>query len=293
MAQLRSNVLRVARRGVGDYIQTPFAVPSNSVKDANGNWIVQNPWAGPPVMVNKASLVSATLNRKGRGTRAARMGPGARRGVGDYIQTPFAVPSNSVKDANGNWIVQNPWAGPPVLVNKASLVKKTLGRIVRKQLGLGDDSSGDITSDNSYDPTYADSNPAGSVPSGSVSVVDTNPSAGMIPGYDASTGLYFPGQAPAGTSPSDIEATPGSSSPMSTIAGGYKPAATTSTNPLSQLLNSVIGNSTAPKYGASGLSYNLGQGLNTPIYSGSSMTNGGLLLMGGVLVGGVLLMKKK
>src|ERR1035438_2830546 len=74
----------------------------------------------------------------------------ARRGVGDYIQTPFAVPSNSVKDANGNWIVQNPWAGPPVLVNKANLVKNTLGRIVRKQLGLGDDSPD--FSDFTYDP---------------------------------------------------------------------------------------------------------------------------------------------
>src|ERR1039458_6766539 len=139
MAQLRSNVLRVARRGVGDYIQTPFAVPSNSVKDANGNWIVQNPWAGPPVLVNKASLVSATLNRKRGGTRWGGTGSGAQ------------------------------------LVHKSRVVNSTLGRIVRKQLGLGDDSSGDITSDNSYDPTYADSNPAGSVPSGSVSVVDTNP----------------------------------------------------------------------------------------------------------------------
>jgi hypothetical protein len=225
------------------------------VKDANGNWIVQNPWAGPPVMVNKANLVSATLNRKRSGAGSTGTGPR--------------------------------------LVNKSSVVKTTLGRIVRKQLGLGDDSSGDITSDNSYDPTYADSNPAGSVPSGSVSVVDTNPSAGMIPGYDASTGLYFPGQAPAGTSPSDIEATPGSSSPMSTIAGGYKPAATTSTNPLSQLLNSVIGNSTAPKYGASGLSYNLGQGLQQPIYAGSSLTNGGILIIGVAVLGAVLLFKKK
>jgi hypothetical protein len=219
----------------------------------------------------------------------------ARRGVGDYIQTPFAVPSNSVKDANGNWIVQNPWAGPPVLVNKASLVKKTLGRIVRKQLGLGDDSSGDITSDNSYDPTFADSNPAGSVPSGSVSVVDTNPSAGMIPGYDASTGLYFPGQAPAGTSPSDIEATPGSSSPMSNVPGGPKAPATPSANSFMQALSNLFGStaSTVPRYGPSGLSYNLGQGLQQPIYAGSSLTNGGILIIGVAVLGAVLLFKKK
>ena len=31
-------------------------------------------------------------------------------GLGEYVQTSFAVPSNSVKDANGNYIVANPWA---------------------------------------------------------------------------------------------------------------------------------------------------------------------------------------
>jgi hypothetical protein len=30
-------------------------------------------------------------------------------GLGEYVQTSFSVPSNSVKDANGNYIVQNPW----------------------------------------------------------------------------------------------------------------------------------------------------------------------------------------
>ena len=33
-------------------------------------------------------------------------------GLGEYVQTSFSVPSNSVKDANGNYIVQNPWALP-------------------------------------------------------------------------------------------------------------------------------------------------------------------------------------
>ena len=34
-------------------------------------------------------------------------------GLGEYVQASFSVPSNSVKDANGNYIVQNPWALPP------------------------------------------------------------------------------------------------------------------------------------------------------------------------------------
>lgn len=33
-------------------------------------------------------------------------------GMGEYVQTSFAVPSNSVKDANGNYVVQNPWLLP-------------------------------------------------------------------------------------------------------------------------------------------------------------------------------------
>lgn len=33
-------------------------------------------------------------------------------GLGEYVQTPFSVPSNSVKDANGNYVVQNPWLLP-------------------------------------------------------------------------------------------------------------------------------------------------------------------------------------
>ena len=250
MAQLRANVRRVARRGVGDFVQTPFATPSNSVKDASGNWVVQNPWAGPPVLVNKASLVSATLNRKRHGS-----GPS---GVG------------------------------PRLVNKSSLVNATLGRIVRKQLGMGDDSP--------------DTSAGSEVIPGTGQTADELTNIGytqdqinqMWASVDPNVITSGQAEAQSGTTtPSGI--TPSSSSsPMSPVAGGYKPTTNTSTNPLSQLLNSVFGGSTtAPKYGASGLSYNLGQGLNTPIYAGSSITNGGVVLIGGVLLAVVLMFKKK
>src|ERR1039458_1727215 len=192
-------------------------------------------------------------------------GSGRRRSLQGFTAAPGLQ-----RFPNGQPLSPNP--GGPVLVHKASLVNASLKRVMRKRCGLGDDGT-----DVFQDPTFYDSNPAGTeipgtsvVPSPDTStaplMVDTNPSAGaVIPGYNASTGVYGSG-------------------PMSTIAGGYQtPTTATPTSAFTNLLNSIFGTAKSPTYtGASGLSYGVTSGLNTPIMAGSSITNGGVLVIGGL-----------
>jgi hypothetical protein len=157
----------------------------------------------------------------------------------------------------------------PVLVDKQSLVKASLKRVMSKRCGMGDDGTDTTVF---QDPTYADSNPAGTPPPPDV----YNPSAGnVIPNYNAAAGEY--------NTPSAAVAA--GASPMDTIAGGTPAASPTST--LTNVLSKLFGSTPAgyrPQTGASGFAYNLGAGLQQPIYAGSPITNGGVLLAGGLLL---------
>jgi hypothetical protein len=197
-------------------------------------------------------------------------GSGRRRSLQGFTAAPGLQ-----RFPNGQPLSPNP--GGPVLVHKASLVNASLKRVMRKRCGLGDSTDTTVF----QDPTYAESNPAGTVPAGldnpdnPAAWLDTNPSAGaVIPGYNAATGVYT----------SSGGAVAAGAGPMDTIAGGYQTPTTTPTSFLTSLLNSLTGRTSAPGYGASGLVSNFGAGLNTPIVAGSSITNGGVLVMGGIFV---------
>ena len=71
----------------GNYIQTGFTNPTNSIPGADGKFIVANPFA---------SLAAARLNN-------------TLRGISEYIHTPFFEPSQSVL-MNGVYVVQDPIA---------------------------------------------------------------------------------------------------------------------------------------------------------------------------------------
>ncbi len=49
--------------GMGDYVQTSYALPSQSVKNASGQWVIANPW--PPAL--PAAPATAPAGKKGMG----------------------------------------------------------------------------------------------------------------------------------------------------------------------------------------------------------------------------------
>ena len=150
------------------------------------------------------------------------------------------------------------------MVNVNSLPAKRRGRTVR---GLGDD--GGDTSDSDFGLMNSD----GTI--GPSQVYDTA-------GYTPSGALDVP-----------TTTSPVFGSPMSTIAGAPSvglPSA--SSNPFSSLLNSLFGGSTAINP-LTGLPYTTTSGLSSPLYAGASISTGGALLIGGVILGVVLLTKRR
>jgi hypothetical protein len=136
----------------------------------------------------------------------------------------------------------------------------------RGMRGLGDD-GGDESDDDLYDDV---------VSSGVSSVQDnintTNPLYETT-GYTPSGALDVPGTA-SGTIPA-----------MSTIAGSPTSG---SSNPLSSLLNSLLGSSNVNPNAINpltGLPYGYGAtGLSSPLYAGASISTGAALMIGGVVL---------
>ena len=56
--------------GMGDYVQTPYSLPSVTAKNASGQYVVQNPWP--------AALPQLRLPRLTKATGAARAWAGSR-----------------------------------------------------------------------------------------------------------------------------------------------------------------------------------------------------------------------
>ena len=194
-------------------------------------------------------------------------GSGRRRSLQGFTAAPGLQ-----RFPNGQPLSPNP--GGPVLIHKASLVNASLKRVMRKRCGLGD--NGDtvpyvdptIPSQIPYDTTTQDQYDTLFTLPSSTPVTAEAAAAANLPNLDLGIG--------AGTF--------GQGLPMSSIAGGYQTPASTPTSFLTSLMNSLTGRTSAPGYGASGLVSNFGAGLNTPIVAGSSITNGGVLVMGGIFV---------
>ena len=188
----------------------------------------------------------------------------ARRGLGNITAAP-----NLQQFPNGQ-----PMSNPTglTLVHKQSLVKTALKRHMHhthKKCGMGDAS---------FDPSI-------SFQPTDIAPTDTSGVYGTPPGV----------QMPSFVLPTYSQPVLDTSSgPMNTIAGGYQAATTNPiTSAISSLANALTGRVATPQYGASGLAYNLGQGLNNPIYSGSSITNGGVMVAGGLLLFLLIFVKSK
>ena len=186
-------------------------------------------------------------------------GSGRRRSLQGFTAAPGLQ-----RFPNGQPLSPNPTG--PVLVHKASLVNASLKRVMRKRCGLGDDGEvpiidPTISSTIPYDtvpvdlpvPTTADE---GDVPISSTIPYSTVPTA-TVPGATTSTGQWGPNY-PGGTN---------------------NPGGTSTSSAITNLLNSLFGTAKTPTYtGASGFM----SGLQQPISPGSSITNGGVLLMAGI-----------
>jgi hypothetical protein len=56
-------------------------------------------------------------------------------GMGDYVETSYAIPSTSTKNAAGQYIINNPWPAPPALpaTTAAKASGKGMGRVAPKR----------------------------------------------------------------------------------------------------------------------------------------------------------------